>query len=78
MTGSLYAIEAYLSHSRKISLKESFSDCKGMFLDDIPSFFQLLEQHFNITQFFPALFIMLSINILIEKEIILLPDFFLP
>ena len=40
----------------QISLKESFSDCKDMFLDDVPSFFQLLEQHFDITQFIPGSF----------------------
>lgn len=40
----------------QISLTESFSDCKDMFLDDVPSFFQLLEQHFDITQFVPGSF----------------------
>ena len=40
----------------QISLKESFSDCKDMFIDDAPSFFQLLEQHFDINQFVPSPF----------------------
>lgn len=40
----------------QISLKESFSDCKDMFIDDAPSFFQLLEQHFDINQFVPSSF----------------------
>ena len=40
----------------QISLKDTFSDCKDMFLDDVPSFFQLLEQHFDISQFIPQSF----------------------
>lgn len=40
----------------QISLKEIFSDCKDMFLDDVPSFFQLLEQHFDISLFIPQTF----------------------
>lgn len=27
---------------RQISLKDTFSDCQDMFMDDVPSFFQLL------------------------------------
>ena len=40
----------------QISLKETFSNCKDMFMDDVPSFFQLLEQHFDISQFIPQTF----------------------
>lgn len=40
----------------QISLKETFSDCRDMFTDDTPSFFQLLEQHFDISQFIPPSF----------------------
>lgn len=40
----------------QISLKDTFSDCKDMFMDDVPSFFQLLEQHFDISQFIPQSF----------------------
>lgn len=40
----------------QISLNETFSDCKDMFLDDVPSFFQLLEQHFDISLFIPQAF----------------------
>lgn len=31
---------------RQISLKEAFSDCQDMFVDDAPSFFQLLNEHY--------------------------------
>ena len=40
----------------QISLKDTFSDCKDMFMDDVPSFFQLLEQHFDISMFIPNTF----------------------
>lgn len=40
----------------QISLKETFSDCRDMFMDDVPSFFQLLEQHFDISLFIPQTF----------------------
>ena len=40
----------------QISLKDTFSDCKDMFMDDVPSFFQLLEQHFDISLFIPQIF----------------------
>lgn len=38
----------------QISLNELFSDCQDMFLDDTPSFFQILEQHFDISEFVPS------------------------
>ena len=40
----------------QISLKDTFSDCKDIFNDDAPSFFQLLEQHFDISLFIPQTF----------------------
>ena len=40
----------------QISLKDIFSDCQDMFLDDTPSFFQLLDEHFDISEFIPSVF----------------------
>lgn len=40
----------------QISLKETFSDCQDMFLDDTPSFFQLLNQHLELDDFIPDQF----------------------
>lgn len=40
----------------QISLKETFADCQDSFFDDTPSFFQLLEEHFDISQFIPSVF----------------------
>ncbi len=40
----------------QVSLKETFSDCQDMFIDDTPSFFQLLEGHFDIAEFIPSVF----------------------
>lgn len=37
----------------QLSLKDTFSDCKDMFMDDVPSFFLLLEKHFDISLFIP-------------------------
>ncbi|MCM1200139.1 MAG: transposase [Bacteroides fragilis] len=41
---------------RQLSLKDAFSDCQDMFLDDAPSFFQLLEEYFDIQEFIPSVF----------------------
>lgn len=41
---------------RQISLKDTFSDCQDMFMDDVPSFFQLLDEHFDIAEFIPSVF----------------------
>lgn len=41
---------------RQISLKEAFSDCQDMFVDDAPSFLQLLNEHFDIQEFIPSVF----------------------
>ena len=40
----------------QISLKESFSDCQDMFQEDAPSFFQLMDEHFDFQQFIPSTF----------------------
>ena len=40
----------------QISLKDTFLDCIDMFIDDTPSFFQLLERHFDISEFIPSVF----------------------
>ena len=40
----------------QISLKETFSDCQDIFIDDTSSFFQLLEEHFDISEFVPPAF----------------------
>lgn len=44
------------NHYHQLSLKDTFSDCKDLFMDDVPSFFQLLEQHFDISLFIPVSF----------------------
>lgn len=41
---------------RQFSLKDTFSDCQDMFMDDTPSFFQLLDEHFDILDFIPSVF----------------------
>ncbi len=33
---------------RQLSLKDAFSNFQDMFIDDAPSFFQLLNEHFDI------------------------------
>lgn len=40
----------------QITLKDTFSDCSDMFMNDVPSFFQLLDQHFDISTFIPQTF----------------------
>ena len=40
----------------QISLKETFADCQDAFFDDIPSLFQLLEEHLDISEFIPSVF----------------------
>lgn len=40
----------------QITLKDTFSDCSDMFMDDVPSFFQPLEQHLDISLFIPQTF----------------------
>lgn len=40
----------------KISLKDTFSDCQDMFIDDTLSFFQLLSEHIDLNQLIPSSF----------------------
>lgn len=40
----------------QISLKETFADCQDSFFDDTPSFFQILKEHFDISEFIPSAF----------------------
>lgn len=40
----------------QISLNETFSDCQDMFLDDAPTFFTLLNEHFDLSEFIPIEF----------------------
>ena len=41
----------------QISLKDTFADCQDFLIDDTPSFFQLLGEHFNISKFIPSVFV---------------------
>lgn len=41
---------------RQISLNDSFSNCQDLFFEDTPSFFQLLDEHFDISEFIPVVF----------------------
>lgn len=41
---------------RQLSLKDTFSDCQDLFTEDSPSFFQLLNEHFDIQDFIPFVF----------------------
>ena len=38
----------------QLSLKDTFSDCQDMFREDTPSFFQLLNDSLDISEFIPA------------------------
>ena len=40
----------------QISLKETFSECQDLFIDDAPSFFQLLDEHLDLESFIPDSF----------------------
>ena len=40
----------------QISLKDTFSDCLEMFQEDTPSFFSLLADSFDISEFIPSNF----------------------
>ena len=41
---------------RQISLSDIFSDCQNAFIDDTPSFFSLLSEHFDLNEFIPPEF----------------------
>lgn len=59
----------------QISLKDTFSDCQDIFMDDSPSFFQLMEQHFNLNDFIPPAFIHAFYLSLGRKRLYPLPGF---
>ena len=40
----------------QISLSDFFSDCQNIFIDDPPSFFSLLSEHFDLNEFIPPEF----------------------
>jgi Transposase domain (DUF772). len=40
----------------QLSFLDTFSDCQNKFIDDSPSFFQILSQHFDLNDFIPASF----------------------
>ncbi len=40
----------------QLSLKDTFSDYRDLFLDNVPSFFQLMGHHFDISLFIPQTF----------------------
>lgn len=39
-----------------ISLSDIFSDCQNSFIDESPSFFSLLSEHFDLNEFIPPEF----------------------
>jgi len=41
---------------QQLSLKDVYADCQDMFLDQAPTFFQLLEEHVNLNEFIPSNF----------------------
>ncbi len=59
----------------QLSLKESFSDCQDMFINDTPSFFQLLEMHFDLDEFIPLEFYTAFYQSIGRKRIFLLSGF---
>lgn len=44
------------TYFHQFSLKDFFSDCQERFIEDTPSFFQLLEEHCDIQEFIPDVF----------------------
>lgn len=47
----------------QISLKNTFSDCQGMFREDTPSFFQVSASTLDIPELSPTNFIMSYTNL---------------
>ena len=41
---------------RQLSLKDTFSNCQDLLIEDSPSFFQLLDEHFDVQEFIPSVF----------------------
>jgi len=44
------------SNYRQTTLGETFADCHNAFLDNSPTFFELLQKHIDLTEFIPASF----------------------
>ena len=44
------------TYFHQFTLKDFFSDCQELFIEDTPSFFQLLEEHCDIQEFIPDVF----------------------
>lgn len=61
----------------QISLKDSFSDCQDMFINDTPAFFQLLEAHMDLDDFIPPELYHVSIRPWAENVFSHFPVFFL-
>ena len=59
----------------QISLKESFFSCQDILIDDTPSFFQLLEDYFDISEFIPSVFYNAFYQSLGRKRLYPLTDF---
>ena len=59
----------------QISFKKIFSDCQDMFIDDVPSFFDLIEEHLKISSFIPDSFFSAFYRSIGRKRIYLLTSF---
>ncbi len=59
----------------QISLKNIFSDCQDLFLDDTPAFFQILSEHFDINDFIPIEFFNAFYNSICRSRIYPLQGF---
>jgi len=44
------------TYFHQFTLKDFFSDCQELFIEDTPSFFQLFEKHCDIQEFIPDVF----------------------
>jgi hypothetical protein len=44
------------TYYHQISLKDTFSDCQALFINDAPSFFRLLDMYVDLNQFIPQEF----------------------
>jgi hypothetical protein len=59
----------------QISLKDSFSECQDIFVNDTPSFFQLLDAHMDIGEFIPPEFTLAFYQTIGRKRIFPLTGF---
>lgn len=63
------------SQYHQITLKDTFSDCQEMFHEDIPSFFKLLGDTLDISEFIPADFYLAFYQTLGQKRLYPLEGF---